>query len=356
MEVWTQFAASPRGIVKVAEEAEKEGWDGIAVVDSQNLSGDPFIALAMAAAATQDLQVATAVSNPVTRVAAAAATAIASVDAVSRGRATFGVGRGDSALAHLGRAPAPLAYFETFLKQVQAYLRAEAVPFDEIQLPRNAAAPMSALELASAPKASQIGWLEGRRKTPVEVAATGPKVIGVAALCADRVMFALGADPDRIAWGIETAKEARRQAGRDPGEIRFGAYVNAACHQNVETARDLAKGGLTTFARFAVMHGKVSGPISPAMATALQTLRAAYDMNKHTRGDSAQAATLTPEFIDSYAVVGPPDHCIERFKSLAALGLDKIQVSGNLGMRATADGRDAQALMAREVLPTIQAL
>ena len=45
----------------------------------------------------------------------------------------------------------------------------------------------------------------GKRKVPVEVAATGPKVIGIAVVHADRVMFAIGADPERIAWGMEVA-------------------------------------------------------------------------------------------------------------------------------------------------------
>ena len=87
MDVWTQFAASPRGIVKVAEDAEAKGWDGLSVVDSQNLSGDPFVALAMAGAVTERIGLATAVSNPITRLPAAAAAGIASVDVVSRGRA-----------------------------------------------------------------------------------------------------------------------------------------------------------------------------------------------------------------------------------------------------------------------------
>lgn len=354
MEIWTQFAASPRGIMPIAREAEAQGWDGISVVDSQNLSGDPFITLAMAATVTEKLKFATAVSNPSTRVAAAAATAIASVDVVSKGRAVFGVGRGDSALAHLGRAPARLSYFETYLDQLQRYLKGDAVAFDEIPLPKEAGPPMGELELASAPAASRIGWLAGRHKVPVEVAATGPKVIEIAARNADRVMFALGADPERIAWGIQTAKAARKAAGLDPDGVRFGAYINAVCHPNIETARDLAKGGLTTFARFAVMHGKVSGPVSPAMEKAMHTLRAAYDMNKHTDGDSAQAATLTPEFIDAYAIVGPPELCLKKFEALSKLGLDKIAASGGLAMHKTPEGQDARALMAAEVLPTAQ--
>ena len=84
---------------------EAKGWDGLSVVDSQNLSGDAFVALAMAATVTTRLKLGTGVTNSITRRAATLATAMASVHSVSRGRAVLGIGRGDSALAHVGRAP-----------------------------------------------------------------------------------------------------------------------------------------------------------------------------------------------------------------------------------------------------------
>ncbi len=45
MELWTSGVSAPRGIVHVARDAEANGWDGLSVVDSQNLSGDAFVAL-----------------------------------------------------------------------------------------------------------------------------------------------------------------------------------------------------------------------------------------------------------------------------------------------------------------------
>ena len=84
------------------------------------------------------------------------------------------------------------------------------------------------------------------------------------------------------------------------------------------------RGGLATFARFSVMHGKPNGPMSPAPAQALQSLYDTYDMNKHTQDDSRQAAGLPATFIDHFGIVGPPDICIEKLRSLAALGLDKL--------------------------------
>jgi len=186
---------------------------------------------------------------------------------------------------------------------------------------------------------------------PIEVAATGPKVIRIAALYGDRVMFTLGADPVRLKWGIELAKQARRDAGLDPDEIRFGAYLNAAAHPDIATARNLVRGGLTTFARFSVMHGPIAGPVSDAERRVLTQLRASYDMRAHTRGDSRQAGVLTDAFIDHFAVVGTPEVCIERLRALEAIGLDKFIVSGVGGSGVAAE---AAGLFEHQVLPALR--
>ena len=67
MELWTHAYSAPRGITKAAEAAEAGSWAGISVVDAQNLSGDAFIALAMAATLTKRFNLQTGVTNPITR-------------------------------------------------------------------------------------------------------------------------------------------------------------------------------------------------------------------------------------------------------------------------------------------------
>ena len=355
MQLWITGVASPRGTARVATQLEEAGWDGLLVVDSQNLSGDPYVALAMAAAATSRLGLGTGVTNSVTRHAAVTACSIASVQRLSNGRAVLGIGRGDSALAHLGRAPARLPQFARYLRQVRAYLHGESVPFADIDIPLDVAPPMSELELADAPPASRIGWISDRGgAVPIEVAASGPRVIAIAALHADRIMFALGADEERVAWGIALARETRRKAGLDPDGIAFGAYVNCGCSLDVDKARDLVKGGLTTFARFSVMHGKASGPVSEADRAVLHDLRDNYDMKAHTRGDSRQAGVLTPAFIDRFAIAGTPDQCIARLRGLAALGLDKVAMTGSLRGVSEGDAAVSKALLETEVLPGVR--
>ena len=359
MELWTQAYSAPRGIMRSAKTAEDGGWGGLSVVDSQNLSGDAFVTLAMAATVTERLKLQTGVTNSITRNAAALATAIASVQTVSRGRAVLGIGRGDSALAHLGRSPARLGQFERYLRHLQAYLGGGHVPFDDIvDISTKAAPPMSELQLADAPDDSFIGWIAesqaGDRKVPVEVAASGPKVIAIAARTADRVMFTLGASVERLQWGIDLVREARTAAGLDPDAIRYGAYVTCGCHPDLDTARHLVKGGLTVHTRFNVMHGKTSGPLSDSQKQVMQDLRNSYNMKQHTKGDSDQAATLTPEFIDEYAVIGMPDRVVERLRELEAIGIDKV-VLGGTRAGASAETEEARKLVEAEVLPQFRA-
>ena len=314
------------------------------VVDSQNLSGDPYVALTLAAGVTSTLKLATGVTNTSTRHPAATAAAIASVHVASGGRAALGIGRGDSALAHVGFAPAPVGELEAYIRVVRAYLRGEAVPFSELTRFAHAGTrPIDSLGLADAPTDSRLHWLPRELDpVPVEVAATGPKVLA-AARHADRVLVAVGADPERVAWARDLAAAPAT-----------GAFVNVVAHKDRDVARDLMRGGLSTFARFNTMHGEQNGPLAEADRDILQTLHASYDMTKHTQTGSPQANLLTDEFVDRFGIAGPPDYCIDRLRALVDLGIDKFVIVGPSLGSDPAEARTAAATFTNEVLPALR--
>jgi 5,10-methylenetetrahydromethanopterin reductase len=353
-QLWTMGVSLPKLAARQAERAEAAGWDGLLMVDSQNLAGDTYIALAMAAHVTERIGLATGVTNPWTRHPAVTASAIATVQAESGGRAVLGIGRGDSALAHIGLAPASVKRLERYVSQVQTYLRREGVPFADLIGPGDAGAPPSLdhLGLADAPEDSRLAWLRpGQPKVPVDIAATGPKVIAVAGRVADRVTFAVGADPDRLAWAIDTVRKARADAGLDPESLGIGAYINVVAHSDIDTARQLASGGLASFARFSVMHGQATGPVGEAQREVLEDISRRYDMTHHTRADGAQTAALTPEFIDRFGVVGRPERCVERMVELAGLGIDRFAVIGPSAGADRVEGELARQTFENEVIP-----
>ena len=114
-----------------------------------------------------------------------AADAMATVQGVSGGRASFSLARGDGAMKVLQRKPMPVAQFEAYVRQVQGFLRGDDVEMD------GAVASMA-----------RLGTIDPSLDVPkpsVNVAATGPRMITMAARYADGVSFAVGADIERLA-------------------------------------------------------------------------------------------------------------------------------------------------------------
>ena len=204
--------------------------------------------------------------------------------------------------------------------------------------------------------ASRIGWIAqaGLPAVPVEVAATGPRTIGMAATLADRVMVTVGADPSRVAWAVAVARQARATAGLDPAGLRIGAFVNVACDPDVAAACALVRGSAAIFAHFCSMPGSRSTGFSPRDAATIEEVGRAYDEARHGLSHAAHTAVLDDPFIRRFAVAGSPEQCLARLRRLAALGLDRIVVVP--GSRDADPARLARSndLFAREVLPALR--
>src|SRR5690606_37611841 len=119
----------------------------------------------------------------------------------------------DSALAYLGYAPAKLSVFAKALHDIQVLLRGEELPFDNDSLGKDAKS-LDSMSLGARPLAASLKWLPKELpKVPMDVAATGPKVIEMSAPIAEQVTFSVGAIPERINWAKEVGNAVRRAAG-----------------------------------------------------------------------------------------------------------------------------------------------
>src|SRR5436305_1701219 len=309
MNVGVLAVAGPGRSADTARRLEALGLHTVLFPDSQNLAPEVWGQLMLAARATERIRLGPGVTNSITRDPAVTASAALALQVESGGRAVLGIGRGDSSVQRSGKREDPVASFERYLTAVQAYLRGEAVDRDGF--------------------ASRLEWLEHTDvpKVPVEVAATGRRVVEVSPSRADAAGLAVGADPQYVASVLERVRDAARAAGRT---LRCGAFVNAVIHDDVPVARDAVRGSAASFARFSAFRGSDLTRLPAPLAEAARWLREHYDMRQHTRTGVPQTAGISDEFVEWFAIAGPVDVARERFRQLAALGLDfcSVVVSG----------------------------
>lgn len=349
VEFWTSTRSLPDIAIDTAVHAEDSGWDGVTFTDSQNRSGDPYVAMTAAVLNTTDLRVATGVTNPLTRHPAVTAGAALCIHHLSgTGRVEIGVGRGDSSLAHLGLAPAPVETFKEYLQDLYAYVNGRSISLERAG--RGGSHPIEDLPLAATPDESKIRYIESSNipqpYPQVFITASGPKVIRVGAATVDRVALAVGAAPERVEWGANLARETNQQVG-------ISAYVNLVVDDDFDRAKQLAGGSVTSFARFSVMHGTASGPSSEASRKVFEEIPKNYDMAHHFTADND---AMPDEFVKEYAILGSADHCVERLHQLIELGVTRFHVIGASFDVDMDRARQASDRLAEDVLPRVRQL
>jgi alkanesulfonate monooxygenase SsuD/methylene tetrahydromethanopterin reductase-like flavin-dependent oxidoreductase (luciferase family) len=181
--------------------------------------------------------------------------------------------------------------------------------------------------------------------------ATGPKVIRIAANIADAITFAVGADPARLQQSIDLARAARSRTSLPP--LRFGAYVNAVAHPDVDLARQLVRGRMGVYARFSTMSRSVLESLSEADRKIADDLASSYDLKAHAANGARHEAALTDEFVDRFGIVGPSEQVAERLTQLVELGLDHVVIVGH-GRNTPPDVfRDSSRRFGAEVIPLV---
>ena len=329
MEVWLHGFAFPRRVVELARQAEAWGFTGLLIADSQNLTADIWVELALAGATTSRLRLGPGVTNPITRHLAVTASAAATLQAETAGRAVLGFAQGDSALTQIGRRHLSVESFRAALETLQGLLRGDEVQLDERTR-------------------SRIRWIadSGVGKVPVHVAASGLRTIAAAARHAEGVDLTVGAELGRIRSGVEHARAAA------VSKLLIGAYLNVAVDEDPDAARALVRGSVATFARFSAAAASRS-QLSAVDRHGIAQATAGYDRGRHGESKAESAQSIAEQFIDGFAVAGTPDEVLRRLRAISKSGVERvIVVPGSLDSDSAKVHRSL-ARFAADVLPEL---
>jgi probable F420-dependent oxidoreductase len=285
--------------------AEENGFSHAWMWDSHVLWQDPYPIFALMAAGTERIHLGTCVTNPVTRDPTVTASAMATLNEISRGRMEMGIGRGDSAQRVLGRGPVSVAHLEQACRLIRDLAEGRAVDLDGTEV--------------------QLKWSEGHR-LPVWVAAYGPKALHCAGRVADGVILQL-ADPFIIEWSLRYLREGAEEAGRDPADIKVMAAAPAYLSDDLEHARDQVRWFPALVSNHVVDLVKRyhEGELPDALTDYIAA-REGYDYAHHGRAGSENAEFVTDEVVDRFCVIGGPEQVRVRLGELRDLGVDQFNI------------------------------
>lgn len=291
----------PRGILlpsdggrKATERAiraEELGYDS--VWTPELWGADAFVGLTEIATRTDDVRLGTAIANVFSRSPAVLAMASASVDRVSDGRMTLGVGVStQKAIEDLhGMAfEQPVRRAHETIELVRRFTAGEGrVEYDG-----------EVFDVADFPS---LGV-----DIPIYHAALGPanrRVVG--RLCDGWIPH--NVPFSQLDAAFETVVDTARDAGRDPGTIEVAPYVPAAVSDDVGEARDAIRGHVAYYVGSGEGYTRAVATVFPEEAQQVADAWRGGD-----RGDAR--AAVTDEMVDELGVAGTPETAPERLATL----------------------------------------
>jgi 5,10-methylenetetrahydromethanopterin reductase len=295
-----------RALTEVADcvrDAERAGFDVAWLPDSQFLWRDVWGALSLAAARTESIGLGTCVTNLETRHPSVTAAAAASVEELAPGRVILGIGSGDSAVKTLGLRPTTLGRMREQVGVLRMLLAGEAADFEGRSLAIHGA----------------------NGSIPLYLAATGPKMQGLAGELADGVIVVTGLEPELVRATLGRIGEGAARGGRrvEDLDVCFGTYAHVA-EDRGEAAR-IVKPYVVATAQTggqALLQGlgihidppEVVGGIYPDMSHA-EDWDAACDAAAEWVAD--EEALL---FADAFCLIGSPEEIASRLQAAADAG------------------------------------
>lgn len=324
-------------VVATARLAEDLGFDCVVHAD-QRFGGekDVFVTLAADALSTQRVQLGPCVSDPFSRIPAMLASAVASLDELSGGRALLGLGAGGSGFAqmHLERRHVNQALREAIV-MIRALLGGEAVSFDG-----------RLFKLTDA----QLGF-GARPDLPIILATRSPMNLELAGELADGALIATYVSNQQLRFAIDKVRAGARKAGRKPEDVRLISWVYTSIsddgHQAVENVR--------WFVTQALIN--TSPEAYPAILDGFDSeLPGFLERCRHLGREGIELAyqnrnLVTDDVIQRFSIAGTADDCIEKIRAITSVGIDEIWLRCFSAPRSEIEHEKVIVPFAEKVMP-----
>lgn len=295
-------------VADLAVEAERLGFPGVWIADSQSIFRDVYAALTLVAERTSRIAIGTGVTNPVTRHPAVIAGAIGSIAEHAAGRTVLlGVGTGETAVESIGRKRATIARMETAARVIRGLHAGETVEYEGAELSQDWPSP----------------------PVPVIFASSGPRSLQAAGRSGDGVYLKLGIHPEVLRYALANVAAGRAESGRTLAGYRVQAMLPVAVDADPAVARDEVRGLAASIARAAaraIPADELPEELGATIAEIERVSSAARERQSYVEWlHSPEYARMIPDaIVDAFAIAGTAEEVADRIRGLGAAGITEV--------------------------------
>ncbi|MEM0084514.1 MAG: 5,10-methylenetetrahydromethanopterin reductase [Candidatus Methanomethylicia archaeon] len=308
-------------ITELSKHADNLGFDVIWVTDHYN-NRNIYVTLTSIALNTRNVKLGTGVVNPYVTNPLWIASAIASIDEVSGGRAMLGIGAGDKATLDKMAIEwkKPLIAVKESVEVIRRLLKGEVVNFDgEIIKSKGASLTYKPVH-----------------DIPIYVGAQGPKMLALASSIGDGILIN-ASHPKDYDYAMKIIKDSAKD--------RLSKIDIVACTSfSIDKDINVAKKTVRPVVAFIVAGA--GDEVLKRHGIEMEKVNVIRDhLSKGKFKDAA--AAVTEDMINAFSISGTPQECVEMLDKLVKKGVTQIVFGSPIGK----DRKMALELIASEVIP-----
>ncbi|MCS7110645.1 MAG: 5,10-methylenetetrahydromethanopterin reductase [Ignisphaera sp.] len=311
-------------LTNLSVHAETLGFNYVWITDHFN-NRNVYVTLTSIALSTKKIMVGPGVTNPYVVSPVWTASAIASLDEISNGRAVLGIGAGDRAtLERISIAwRKPLATIKESVEIMKRLLKGEVVTYSgEVFKVSGAALSYKPIH-----------------EIPIYIGAQAPKMLQLAAMLGDGILIN-ASSPKDYEHAMNVIKEG---AGDRIGRIDIVAYTSFS----VDRDRVIARRTVRPIVAFIV----AGTPEDVLKRHGVDVEKAKSIRENISKGRFKEAFSIvSDDMIDAFSIAGTPSECVEVLERLVKLGVTQIVFGSPIGK----DKKGALEIVASDVIPHLK--
>ncbi len=310
----------PDALVDLARTAADSGFGRVLYAD-ERFFRDCWATLGYVAARVPDVALGVCVTDPFVRHPALTAAAAATVDEISGGGFTLGLGAGVSGFAAMGiERTKPLMAMREAITLIRTLLTGAEANLDGAVIGFHGAR----LDFPCRPN------------IPIMIATNGPQMLEVAGELADEVMVQGMASPEMVRNVLARVARGAERAGRDPATVRLTARLDVAVsNDDPDSAKAAMRPGLVR--HLATHHPRYASFALAGIDVPEAVSRRVAEIG-YGHGASRELEDMVPtEWIDRMCLAGTESEIADRLAALVEAGVDTVTVMPVDTGRPTAD-------------------